>query len=165
MKLLFSLRPKSRSPQRGYMLLLILVMLAVVILGLVATAPSIATQIRRDREEELIHRGKQYAIAIKRFYKKFGRYPTNLEELENSNRMRFLRRRFKDPMSESGEWRLIRFGEVKTTPTGLFGKAMTAGAPAAAVGTPVSAMGQPNPAQGTSGQQPAGSGQQPSGTS
>src|SRR5919108_3781838 len=142
MKLFFVRHPSASSGQRGYMLLVILVMLAVLMLGLLATAPSIATQIRRDREEELIHRGRQYAIAIKRFYKKFGRYPTSLEELENSNRMRFLRRRFKDPMSESGEWRLIRFGEVKTTPTGLFGKALTAGAPAASVGNPASSLSQ-----------------------
>ena len=146
--------------QRGYALVVILVMLALVMLALLAAAPSIATQIRRDREEELMHRGRQYAIAIKRFYKKFGRYPTNLEELENANRMRFLRRRFKDPMTESGEWRLIRFGEVKTTPTGLFGKPLTAGAPAAAVGTPASALGQPSQATGTSSQQPGTPGQQ-----
>jgi type II secretory pathway pseudopilin PulG len=156
------LRPYSRSTarsQRGYVLLVILVMLAVVMLALLASAPAIAAQIRRDREEELIHRGRQYAIAIKRYYKKFGRYPTSLEDLENSNRMRFLRRRFKDPMSESGEWRLIRFGEVKTTPTGLFGKAMTAGAPAAAVGTPASQLsgGGTGPGAGTTGLTPTGS--------
>lgn len=137
--------------------MIILVMMAVVMLALLAVAPSLATQIKRDREEELIHRGRQYAMAIKRYYKKFGRYPTSLEELENSNRMRFLRRRFKDPMTESGEWRLIRFGEVKTTPTGLFGKPLTAGAPAAAVGTPVSSMGQANQAPGTTTAQQPGS--------
>src|SRR5688572_17885854 len=150
MQLLFARRPLGRSGQRGYVLLVILVMLAIVMVALLSMAPAIAQQIRRDREEELVRRGRQYAIAIKRFYKKFGRYPTNLEELENSNRMRFLRRRFKDPMTESGEWRLIRFGEVKTTPTGLFGKPITAGVPAAAVGTPASAMGGTAQGQGAS---------------
>ncbi|MCI0349865.1 MAG: hypothetical protein L0Z53_10610 [Acidobacteriales bacterium] len=151
-------RPTAYSTQRGYALVVILVMLAVLMLALLATAPAIATQIRREREQELINRGRQYAIAIKRYYKKFGRYPTSLDELENTNRMRFLRRRFKDPMTESGDWRLIRFGEVKTTPTGLFGKAITAGAPAAAVGTPAAAIGQQQgQSPGTSGQQrPAG---------
>ena len=152
MRLGFSHRSTAGSGQRGYVLLMILVMLAVLMLVLLATAPSIATQIRRDREEELMRRGRQYAIAIKRYYKKFGRYPTSLEELENTNRMRFLRRRFKDPMSESGEWRLIRFGEVKTTPTGLFGKTLTAGTPAVAVGTPASSLSQQSQSSGTSGQ-------------
>src|SRR5262249_15463982 len=100
----------------------------------------------------------------KRYYKKFGRYPGSVDELENSNRMRFLRRRFKDPMSESGEWRLIRFGEVKTTPTGLFGKPIGAtGAPGAAVGTPAAALGQPGQSSGTLGQ-PSGTLSQQSGT-
>lgn len=158
MQLLFPRRPLGRSGQRGYVLIVILVMLAIVMVALLSTAPAIAQQIRRDREEELVRRGRQYAIAIKRFYKKFGRYPTSLDELENSNRMRFLRRRFKDPMTESGEWRLIRYGEVKTTPTGLFGKPITAGVPAAALGTPASAMGGTAQGQGgaTTGQ-PSGS--------
>ena len=34
-------------------------------------------QMKRDREEEMIHRGTEYARAIKKFYKKFGRYPAN----------------------------------------------------------------------------------------
>ena len=159
----FSHRRTHRKGQRGYALVIILVMVAIVMLTLLAAAPSIATQIRRDREEELIHRGRQYAIAIKRYYKKFGRYPNSLEELENANRMRFLRRRFKDPMTESGEWRLIRFGEVKTTPTGLFGKPLTAGAPAASVGTPASALGQANQTPATT--TPGNTAQQPSGSS
>jgi type II secretory pathway pseudopilin PulG len=154
MRLLFPRRCGTHSRQRGYVLLVILLMLVFAMLALLSTAPAIAQQIRREREEELIRRGRQYAVAIKRFYKKFGRYPTTLEELENSNRMRFLRRRFKDPMTESGEWRLIRFGEVKTTPTGLFGKPLTAGVPAAALGTPASSLGT-NPGTGTPGS-PAG---------
>lgn len=159
MRLLFSRRLPTRSRQRGYVLLVILLMLVIAMLALLSMAPAIAQQIRREREEELIRRGRQYAVAIKRFYKKFGRYPTSLEELENSNRMRFLRRRFKDPMTESGEWRLIRFGEVKTTPTGLFGKPLNVGVPAAAVGTPVSALGGATSGQGTGpgGQQRSGS--------
>ena len=32
-------------------------------------------QMKRDREEEMIHRGTEYARAIKKYYKKFGRYP------------------------------------------------------------------------------------------
>ena len=149
MRLLFP-RRQTHSRQRGYVLLVILLMLVIAMLALLSMAPAIAQQIRREREEELIRRGRQYAVAIKRFYKKFGRYPTTLEELENSNRMRFLRRRFKDPMTESGEWRLIRFGEVKTTPTGLFGKPLNVGVPAAALGTPASALAT-NPGTGTTG--------------
>ena len=44
---------------------------------------------KRDREEEMIHRGTEYARAVKKYYKKFGRYPANLEQLENTNQIRF----------------------------------------------------------------------------
>ena len=74
--------------------MVVLLMLAVILLATMAAAPRMAQQIRRDREEELIHRGTQYARAIKRYYKKFGRYPLSLAQLEDTNHMRFLRRRY-----------------------------------------------------------------------
>ncbi len=33
------------------------------------------------------------------YYKKFGRYPTRLEDLENTNNQRYLRKRYKDPIT------------------------------------------------------------------
>ena len=101
-------------------MLIILFMLVLLTFAVMQAAPSIALQIRRYREEEMIHRGKQYAIAIRRFYKKFGRYPNTIAELKESNHIRFLRREYKDPMTDSGEWRLIHLGEPIEL-TGLFG--------------------------------------------
>ena len=46
----------------------------------------------------MCHRGTEYMRAIQHFYKKFGRYPTRVEELENTNNLRFLRKRYKDPL-------------------------------------------------------------------
>lgn len=111
---------KRRSQQSGYVLMVLLITLTLAIIALTAVAPSIVTQIRRQREEELMHRGTAYARAIKRYYKKFGRYPTRIEELEDTNNLRFLRKRYKDPITGSDQWRLIHFGEAKITPT-MFG--------------------------------------------
>ncbi|MGH9492008.1 MAG: hypothetical protein ACRD2K_00780 [Terriglobales bacterium] len=113
--------PITNRHQRGYVLLAVLLVLALILLATMAAAPRLAQQIRRDREEELIHRGTQYARAIKRYYKKFGSYPMSLQQLEDTNRLRFLRRRYKDPLTPSGEWRLIHFGEAKVVPKGSFG--------------------------------------------
>jgi len=85
--------------QRGYMLLTVMLLITLLVIASAAVAPQIKMQIERDREEELIHRGVQYSRAIKRFYKKFGRYPNSVEELENTNNLRFLRRRYKDPVT------------------------------------------------------------------
>jgi hypothetical protein len=77
-----------------------------------AVAPSFVMQARRDREEEMIHRGTEYARAVKKYYKKFGRYPASLEQLDNTNQIRFLRRRFKDPLTKDGEWKLLHYGDI-----------------------------------------------------
>lgn len=89
---------KSQVQQSGYMLITLMLMVALAALALLAVLPDMAQQIKRDREEEMCNRGTQYMRAIQHFYKKFGRYPTRIEELENTNNMRFLRKRYKDPL-------------------------------------------------------------------
>lgn len=93
-----------------------MLMLFVTLLAIAATvvAPSIAFRVRRDREEELIHRGVQYSRAIRRYVKKTGRYPSRLEDLENTNNIRFLRKRYKDPVTGK-DFKLLHVGEVQLT--------------------------------------------------
>jgi len=107
-------------------------MLMVVIFTIAAmsAAPELTQQVKRDRENELIHRGVQYSRAVKRYFKKFGTYPTSLEALENTNNMRFLRRRYKDPITGK-DFKVLHFGEVQVFATNP-------------VGTPVSQMGGQN---------------------
>jgi len=90
---------KLGDSQRGYMLITLMLVIALAAMALLAILPEIGQQIKRDQEEELRHRGSSYIRAIQHFYKKFGRYPTRIEELEDTNKMRFLRKRYKDPMS------------------------------------------------------------------
>jgi len=97
------------------MMMAIMIMVTMLAIALMATAPAVVTQIKRDREEELVHRGAQYSRAIKKYYKKFGRYPVSIEQLQNTNNMRFLRKRYKDPITGK-DFRLLHFGEVKLTP-------------------------------------------------
>ncbi len=37
--------------------------------------------------------------AIQHFYKKFGRYPNSVEELQNTNNLHFIRKRYTDPVN------------------------------------------------------------------
>src|SRR5215831_3361249 len=106
------MRSKSRS-QKGYVLLSIMLMVTLMLIALAVEAPRIAQQIKREKEEELIHRGNEYKNAIKKYFRKFGRYPMNVEQLENTNNMRFLRKRYKDPFTGKDEWRLLHPGEVQ----------------------------------------------------
>ena len=83
-------------------MLTLLLIMALMVIFAAAIIPEITFEIKRDREEEMIHRGVQYSRAIRAYYKKFGRYPVKMEDLENTNQLRFLRKRYKDPADQQG---------------------------------------------------------------
>lgn len=148
-------RHASRRREQGYMLMVLVLMMALMAIAAATAITSITFNLRRDREEEMIHRGAQYARAIRAYYKKFGRYPATLENLENTNQMRFLRKRYKDPITHK-DFRLLHFGEVKMAMSGLGGGQITGASTINANGTLTNAS---NPSGNTSqnGNQPSDS--------
>ncbi len=118
------------------MLIAALVLVAMIFIALAVAAPKIAVELQRDKEDELMHRGLQYARAIRLYYKKFGRYPASIDQLEKTNEIRFLRKRYRDPVTGKDEWHLIHYGEAKVKPTGLFGQPLAA----SGLGTAAAAM-------------------------
>jgi type II secretory pathway pseudopilin PulG len=111
---------RDRNSERGYVLITLLLMVAMMIIAAGAVVQTVAFEIKRDREEEMVHRGVQYARAIRSYYKKFGRYPTKLEDLESANNLRFLRKRYKDPITGK-DFKLLHYGEAKLTLSNLLG--------------------------------------------
>ena len=97
------------------MLLTVLFMAALLVIGLAVSLPRQAFEGQRQREDDLIYRGRQYSRAVELYFRKFKRYPANLEDLENTNNVRFLRRRYVDPITKESEWRVIHIG-----PAGVF---------------------------------------------
>lgn len=140
MKLRRQRKYNSGNGEQGYILLTLLLLVAMMIIFAAMIAPSIAFDIKRDREEEMIHRGCQYSRAIRAYYRKFGRYPVKLEDLENTNDIRFLRKRYKDPENckngKCADFKLLHFGEVQM--------ALSMGGGQIPGATPVSQMGQGN---------------------
>jgi len=65
-------RRGSRRNEDGYVLLTLILMVSLLILAAAAIVPTISFEIRRDREEEMIHRGVQYSRAIRIYFKKLG---------------------------------------------------------------------------------------------
>jgi type II secretory pathway pseudopilin PulG len=90
---------KSPVRQRGYMMITLMLIVALMTFAMLAAIPSIKQQILRDREDEMRHRGTAYMRAIQHYYKKFNAYPNKVEDLENTNNLRFLRKRYTDPMT------------------------------------------------------------------
>jgi type II secretory pathway pseudopilin PulG len=125
----------ARPAERGYILITLVLFVALLAISLTVMAPYMTQQIKRDREEELIHRGTQYSRAIKHYMKKFNSYPTTIEALEKTNEIRYLRRRYKDPVTGK-DFKLLHLGEVQMSSTaGLAGatSAATLAAGAAAL--------------------------------
>jgi type II secretory pathway pseudopilin PulG len=93
------------NKSEGYTILLLMFMVFVMSIGLMIVVPVWQTQIQREKEEELIFRGKQYVEAIRLFQqKKPGTFPRDFEELVEE---KCLRKLFTDPMTPDGEWNLI----------------------------------------------------------
>jgi type II secretory pathway pseudopilin PulG len=141
-----SRQPRTNS-EAGYILLAVLFLVALILLSLAVAAPRIAKSIQRDKELELIHRGEQYKRAIKLYYNKFGNYPSSIDQLENTNNMRFLRKRYTDPMTGKDDWKIIHFGQAHVQTLGLFGQPIataggtTGAGPGAATGIGAGGIG------------------------
>ncbi len=99
--------------QQGYALLMVIFIAALILAAVMVANPSVLTQGRREKEEEMIWRGKQYVRGIKLYYRKLGRFPTSIDDLTKpkTGSLRFMRQAYKDPMNkEDGSWRLIYVG-------------------------------------------------------
>lgn len=105
---------ERRNGERGYVLLFLLLSVALLSIGFTVMIQRIEFEIRRDREEELIHRGVQYSRAVRKFIKGFGRYPNSIEELENTNNIRFLRKRYKDPITGK-DFKILRLMDLPSS--------------------------------------------------
>ena len=152
--------------ERGYALLMVVFLVTVLLISAIAVAPNILTEGKREKEKEMIWRGKQYARGVKLYYRKMGRFPTSLDDLTKPRvgSLRFMRQTYKDPMNkEDGAWRLIYvgaagqlIGSLKPPQNLKLPQAAAPGAPA----NPTAGSTGPAPQPGTSGQpgnQPGGS--------
>ena len=106
--------PRRWADARGYVLLVFALFSALLVVGLYRMLPKYVFEGQRIKEEELIFRGEQYQRGIQLFVRRFGRYPSSLEELEDTNQIRFIRKLYPDPMTEEGEWRLVHIGPNAT---------------------------------------------------
>jgi hypothetical protein len=94
--------------QRGFALLLVFLLASAVALMLYRQMPREAFESERDKEQMLIDRGEQYKRAIYLYYVQNNRqWPTKIEDLENTNNKRYLRRRYINPYTGKDEWRLV----------------------------------------------------------
>jgi type II secretory pathway pseudopilin PulG len=117
-----AIRRRHQPSEEGYILLAVIFLLALLIISLAVAAPAVRKEIQRDRELETMHRGLQYARAIKLYYKKYNAFPPSIDALVKTNGIRFLRKKWVDPTTGKEEWKPIRYGQAKTQTMGFFGQ-------------------------------------------
>lgn len=96
----------SRKREGGYTLVILAVTTAVIGILLTATLPAWETAVKREKEAALHFRGMQYAEAIRIYQNRFQALPTSLDQLIE-RKPRSIRKLWKDPMTDDGEWALI----------------------------------------------------------
>ncbi len=106
---------KRQNREAGYAVLMVYSMAVIIAIMLFMQIPRAAFEAQRNREQLLIDHGEQYSRAIQLFVRKFNRYPPDFDALNSTQNIRFLRRKYKDPMTGKDVWRVIHVG-----PGGVF---------------------------------------------
>ena len=92
-----SLGPRSRLDDRGYVMVVLLIGIAVTAVWMGALLPSWHQQAVRQKEADLIFRGEQYARAIALYYRKNNQtLPASIDILVSQH---FLRKKYLDPIT------------------------------------------------------------------
>lgn len=102
--------------ENGMSLLAVLAMMTIFAILLLAVAPTVQQTVERERELEAIRRGEEVAEAIRQYVEFYrgAKLPTSIDDLleglpEGTKKRMILRSSAAvDPLSEDGEWRLIR---------------------------------------------------------
>ena len=115
-----AMRMTKSNCEGGYALVALLVVMSLLALFAMSAASNVKQQAQREREKEAIFRGEQVADAIRSFYRSRGgqgvnSLPTNMDQLlegiqipGRTKKLQILRTAAaKDPLSSSGEWKLI----------------------------------------------------------
>lgn len=109
----------------------LLVAIAVMGVAMTVALPAWRQQTQREKEEELIFRGRQYVRAVQLFQRKYAAaYPPDVNLLV---RLKFLRRKYTDPMVKDGEFEILYQGSPMsvTVPVQGRGGAQTSPTPGA----------------------------------
>ena len=128
----------------------LLVGIAVMLTLMTVAMPVWRQQVKREREEELLFRLRQYAHALALYQRKLpGAAPSNVDELV---KQKFLRRKYKDPMTGK-DFSILRVGQASPGMTSALpgvagGAAGTTSRPGQMAPMPGSGFGTPAPPQG-----------------
>jgi hypothetical protein len=89
----------NRQHEAGFVLATLIFFLTALTVLIAVTVPVYQMQAKRIQEQELMFRGGEYIRAILKFRQKFGAWPPSIDALVETNGVRFLRKRYTDPIT------------------------------------------------------------------
>ena len=103
-------RPVLRRSPRGIAFPILLLSILIIGISSAGVAEMWSTQVKREKEEELLFRLREFRKAIARFRADHNRLPKELKDLlEDRSQLatrRYLRRIYTDPMTGKPDWKL-----------------------------------------------------------
>ena len=97
--------------QKGYTYLVVLFAVAIMGATLALTGTVWHTELRREKEAELLYVGGEFRRAIKLYFQAGGQYPKKLEDLLKDPRqpatVRYLRKIYLDPITGKNDWGVV----------------------------------------------------------
>jgi type II secretory pathway pseudopilin PulG len=104
----------AEKRENGAALIALLALMTLLAIFMLGVAPSIVQEVQRQKELESIRRGEEIARAIELYFQAKRQLPKSMDELleglpRGTKKLQILRESAaKDPLSESGEWKLIQ---------------------------------------------------------
>ena len=132
----------KRDDERGFAMVALLVGMAIAAIWLTAELPKWGQQAQRQREEDLIFRGEQYARAIMLYQDKNRQAnPPSIDILVSQH---YLRKKWKDPIT-NGDFQLVGTGMVQQQCKNAQMAGTAAGTGNTTTGAPINTGGNTNP--------------------
>lgn len=101
---------QAQNRDSGYAMAALLVAIAVMAIAMTVAMPAWRQAGQREKEEELIFRGRQYVRGIQLYQRKYAAtYPADVDILV---KQKFLRKKYKDPMVADGEFDILYQGSL-----------------------------------------------------
>src|SRR6185295_13132739 len=97
---------RTHRPDAGFSLAALIFFATAASIFIAAAVPAYQMQAKRELEAELIFRGEEYTRAIQKYQRRFGVYPSSVDQLVSTNGLRFVRKQYKDPINGK-DFRLI----------------------------------------------------------
>jgi type II secretory pathway pseudopilin PulG len=124
---------QAENRAAGYAMAALLVTIAVMAIAMSVALPAWRHEVQREKEEELIFRGRQYVRALQLYQRRYAAAsPADMDVLV---KQKFLRKKYKDPMLPDGDFEILYQGSTIALTPGQGSAAPQQGQRPAAGGT------------------------------